>query len=83
MLFDKIDPFYFTIAFAIGILLCYITNPKPELVIKFPSPSSAGSIVYRDKVNNCFVYRADKVNCPIDKTKIRDQPITLEDYKNK
>lgn len=82
MLFNKIEPIYFIVSFAIGIFLCYISNPKPEVVVKFPSPSSVGSIVYRDKVNNCFVYKADQIDCPLDKSKIRPQPITLEDYNN-
>lgn len=80
MLFDKIRPVPFFIAFAVGILICYLTNPVPELVIKFPTPGSAGNIIYRDKLDNCFIYRANKVACPQDSNKIRPQPVTLEDF---
>lgn len=80
MFFEKIHPFYFFLAFAVGLFYCYITNPKPELVMKFPSPQNAGKIVYHDKENNCYKYKADKVSCPSDKKMIKDQPIQ-EDFK--
>lgn len=75
MLFDKIQPLYFFIAFAVGILYCYISSPKPKLIMKFPSPYNAGKVVYSDKADNCYKYKADKVDCPIDKSVIKDQPI--------
>ena len=80
MFLDKIHPFYFFLAFAIGLMYCYVTKPRPELVLKFPSPYNAGKITYSDKAENCYKYRADKVNCPTDKNAIKDQPI-LEDFK--
>lgn len=83
MLFDKIKPLPFMIAFAIGIFICYLTNPIPELIVKFPSPESAGNVVYRDKMNNCFVYKANSVTCPLDKSKIKAQPVTLEDFQTR
>jgi hypothetical protein len=80
MFFDKIHAFYFFLAFAIGLFFCYITSPKPELVLKFPSPYNVGKVVYHDKANNCYKYKADKVECPADKKLVKDQPI-LEDFK--
>jgi len=78
-LLDKIHAFYFFLAFAVGLFFCYITNPKPEVVLKFPSPYNAGMVTYHDKANNCYKYKADKVDCPVDKSIIKDQPI-LEDF---
>lgn len=75
MFFEKINPFYFFLAFAVGLFYCYITNPKPEIIMKFPSPQNAGKIVYHDKENNCYKYKAEKVSCPTDKNAVRDQPI--------
>jgi hypothetical protein len=82
MLFDKIRPLYFFAAFAIGLFLCYIYNPKPEVVMKFPSPYNAGNITYKDKGSNCYKYEATKTECPKDKGLIKDQPIH-EDFKGK
>jgi len=82
MFFDKIIPLYFFIAFAIGLLICYTTNPKPEVVVKFPSPYNAGQVVYKDKADQCYKYSASKVACPRDQSLIKEQPIQ-EDFANK
>jgi hypothetical protein len=75
MLFKKIQPLYFFLAFAVGLLLCYVTNPKPEVIVKFPSPYNAGKIVYKDKADSCYKFNASQVACPIDKSLIKPQPI--------
>jgi|UniRef100_A0A6C0BGU3 hypothetical protein len=79
MFFDKINPLAFFLAFAVGLFLCYITHPAPEVVVKFPSPYNAGNVTYKDKANTCFKFKADKVECPINKELIKPQPI-LENY---
>lgn len=79
MFLDKINPFYFFLAFAVGLLFCYISTPKPEVVLKFPSPYNAGKVTYTDKANSCYKYKAEKVECPANKAMIKDQPI-LEDF---
>lgn len=75
MFFDKIYPLYFFIAFAVGLLICYITNPSPEIIIKFPSPYNSGNVVYKDKSDSCYKYDAEQVSCPMDKSLIKPQPI--------
>ena len=75
MLFKKIQPLYFFLAFAIGLLLCYVTNPKPEVIVKFPSPYNAGQIIYKDKADSCYKYNVSKVTCPTDKSLIKPQPL--------
>lgn len=75
MFFDKLNPLAFFIAFAIGLFMCYVTQPRPEMVVKFPSPFNAGDITYTDKSSNCFKFKAEKVSCPIDKSLIKPQPI--------
>jgi hypothetical protein len=72
---SKIHPLYFILSFAVGLLLCYITHPKPDVVVKFPSPHNADKLVYKDSDDSCFKYKADKVECPLDKGLIKPQPI--------
>ena len=81
MFFDKIQPLYFFVAFAIGLFACYLTNPKPSIVVKFPSPYNAGKVLYKDGNDTCYRYHADKVSCPVDQGLIKPQPIQ-EDFKN-
>lgn len=77
MFFDKLNPLAFFIAFAIGLLFCYITQPAPKMVVKFPSPQNVGKVQYKDaKSDSCFKFDAEKVACPLDKSLIKPQPIT-------
>ena len=66
---------WFLIALAAGLLYVYLLQPAPRVVVKFPSPYTAGKITYRDGSDNCFTYSASKVSCPMDKSLIRQQPI--------
>ncbi len=66
-----INPFYFLIAFFIGMFFTYISTPPPDIVIKYPTPDNAGKIIYRDTADVCYKYRAQKVDCPKDKSKIK------------
>lgn len=75
MLFDKINPLWFFLAFAIGLLYCYISKPAPQIVMKFPSPYNAGKVTYKKEDGSCYKVRANKSECPLDKSKIKDQPI--------
>ena len=78
LLLGRIQPLWFFLAFGIGLLICYILTPSPEVVVKFPSPYNAGNVVYRDKADTCFTYSANEVACPRDKSTIKMQPVTME-----
>jgi hypothetical protein len=78
----NINPLYFIISFAVGILFVYIITPPPEIVLKFPSPYNAGNVTYKDKGETCYKYRADTVSCTKTDKKVLPQPI-LEDFKLK
>lgn len=79
---EYINSFYFFISFAIGLLFVYVSVPAPEVVIKFPSPYNAGKITYKDKSDTCYMYKAGKVACPIEKNLIKPQPL-YEDFNQK
>jgi len=71
-----IKPFYFFLAFAIGLVFVYFTSPPPEIIVKFPSPYNTGKIQYKDELTDaCYVYAADANTCPIDASLIKHQPI--------
>ena len=72
---NLIKPTYFFISFAIGILFVYILSPKPEVVVKFPSPYNSGNVVYKDKNDTCYKYQSEKTECPLDGKLIKPQPI--------
>lgn len=79
-IFNRIRPLYFFAAFAVGLLVCYLITPPPEVVVKFPTPYNANQVVYKDKADGCFKIGADKVPCPRDRSIIKSQPIA-ENFK--
>lgn len=70
-----VRPVWFFSAFAFGLLVCYVIQPQPEVVVRFPSPYNAGQVVYRDKADNCFTYESAEVSCPADGVGVRPQPV--------
>ncbi len=70
-----INYFYFFLSFGIGLFFVYIMSPQPQVVMKFPTPYNAGKIIYKDKADTCYVYKAEKSSCDLDKSKIKKQPI--------
>jgi hypothetical protein len=72
----KINLFAFIIAFAFGIGYCYMMSPPPKVVVRFPSPANAGSIVYQDNAKNCFTFDAKETACSKDAI---SQPINVEE----
>ena len=75
-----LNPYYFALAFGIGMLVVYISTPPPTVVIKFPSPYNAGKVVYTDKAGECYVYKSETHSCPRDQSNVKPQPIQ-EDFK--
>jgi len=64
----------FLIALSVGMLYVYASTPKPKVVIKYPNPDNAKSIVYKDAADSCYMYKADKVECTKDKVQ---QPVSM------
>tara|TARA_B110000908_G_C9898500_1_gene289966 strand:+ start:138 stop:389 length:252 start_codon:yes stop_codon:yes gene_type:complete len=70
-----IDFKWFLISFSIGLLLVYCTLPKPDIIIKFPTPVNSDFISYKDEADNCFKYKTEETDCPADKSLIKTIPI--------
>lgn len=79
-LLKSINLLYFAIAFAVGMFAVYVSNPPPSVVVKFPSPYNAGKVLYKDKNDACYRYKASKVACPSKKDEIKQQPL-FEDFR--
>lgn len=58
----KINIFAFLISMSIGFFIIYITNPKPEIVIKYPNVQNNGlSEMYIDNNKVCYKYKSIKI----------------------
>jgi len=69
-LFSKINWTLFIISFSVGMFICYIFTPKPQIVIKFPTPENSNDVIYVNNAKNCYKYKANEVDCPGDPSKI-------------
>lgn len=76
---DHLNLKYFLISFCVGIMVVYITQPKTQIVHKFPSPMTIEQ-KYRDGANNCYKFEAEEVECTQD---AEPQPVVLEPFGRK
>jgi hypothetical protein len=65
----------FLVYFAIGILFVYLFQPELNVIYVYPTPDNQNKILYKDKTDNCFRFNAQELECPDDKTKIKNIPI--------
>lgn len=72
-----IDPFYFISALAVGLLLCYLIAPTPEVIIKYPTPDTADDLIYKDDSDNCYKFESTEVECPANVSKIHKIPVQV------
>lgn len=64
----KLIPSYFFATLFIGVLVVYLLAPNPRIVLKNPTPETAGEVTYVDDRGVCYQYQKEKVVCPIDPT---------------
>jgi hypothetical protein len=82
-LLSRIRPFYMLLAFFLGLFYVHYHTPAPTVVLKFPSPYNAGMVMYRDRSDSCYKYRAQEVSCSQqDTTPVKPQPV-VEDYRTR
>ena len=75
MLTRFIDFRIFFISLAIGLFFVYLYRPESTIIYVYPTPDNQNKILYKDKTDNCFKFNAEEVECPDDKTKIKNIPI--------
>jgi hypothetical protein len=64
----------FLISLAIGLLYIYLTGPEWNKVYVYPTPDTQGKFRYSDRAGNCFEFEEYNVECPMDKSKIKEIP---------
>ena len=63
----------FIVSFLIGLVFIYLSSSPVEDVYVYPTPENSGTMEYKDKAGNCYVYQAKPQACP--KTGIKYIPI--------
>ena len=72
---NYILPFPFFISLFIGLMMCYVLTPPPKIVFRHPTPENAQDTIYQDKSDNCYKYEVDEVQCPANKTGVKEHPV--------
>lgn len=64
MFFKYISFPVFLITLALGLFYVYVTGPKPNIIYVYPTPDNVSKIQYKDKADNCYVFKHEEVKCP-------------------
>tara|TARA_B100000941_G_C28151239_1_gene372607 strand:- start:88 stop:321 length:234 start_codon:yes stop_codon:yes gene_type:complete len=75
MLSKYIEPFPFFMALFVGLMMCYVMTPAPQIVFRHPTPENVDDIIYQDGSDNCYKYEVDEVKCPSNKESIKQHPV--------
>jgi hypothetical protein len=65
----------FLSSLAFGLFFVYIMGPELKEVYMYPTPENSDTVQYRDNADNCYMYQANEIKCPQDKSKIKSTPI--------
>lgn len=59
----------------IGVIAILFIKPEKSIIYKYPTPDSAGKLVYKDKNGICYKYKANAVNCDSNESRLKDFPL--------
>jgi hypothetical protein len=65
----------FLISFTVGLFFIYILGPDIKTIYMYPTLDNYNKIQYKDKADNCFVYKPVEVTCPSNNSMISTIPI--------
>lgn len=60
----------------VGIIAILCIKQQKTVVYKYPTPESAGKVIYKDKNGVCYKYSANEVNCDKNESRLKDFPLT-------
>jgi hypothetical protein len=60
----------------IGIIGILCMKPEQNITYKYPHPDSADKMIYKDKNDVCYRYKATKVDCDKNESKLKDFPLS-------
>ena len=60
----------------VGIISIFFIKPQQNIVYKYPTPESAGKIIYKDNNNVCYKYIAKEVDCDKNESRLKDFPLS-------
>jgi len=65
----------FLLGIGLGIAGIYFIKPEQTVTYKYPTPTNAGQITYKDKNGVCYRYSAKEVDCDKSEAKLKTYPL--------
>ena len=59
----QINLFIFMISLCFGLFMVYVTAPKPQVILKYPTLDNINDMTYIDDENKCYKYVARPIEC--------------------
>ena len=65
------------IGIAIGIIAIVFLKPEKKVIIKYPTPVTCDTTMYKDKNGVCYKYSAKEVDCDKNEAKLKNFPLSM------
>jgi hypothetical protein len=75
MILQHINFLYILLGIAIGIIAQFVIVPEKKVIVKYPEPSKADGMVFRDSNGTCFKFSATEVECKTNEGNLNDFPL--------
>jgi hypothetical protein len=75
MLLQHIDWKYLVAGIVVGIIAQFVIKPEQKTIVRYPEPSKADSLTFRDSNNTCFKFKASEVECNTNEGNLLDFPL--------
>jgi hypothetical protein len=62
------------VSLLVGLSLVYFYGDDVRVIYLYPTPDSMDKIIFQDKTNQCFEIIPTKIQCPSDKSLIKQIP---------
>jgi hypothetical protein len=59
----------------LGIIGVLFIKPEQSVTYKYPTPETADKMIYKDKNNVCYRYKANQVDCDKNEGRLKDFPL--------
>ena len=66
----------FVIGVIVGIIGILVIKPEKSIVLKYPTPENAEKVLYKDKNGICYRYKATKVDCDKNESRLKSYPLS-------
>ncbi len=75
MLLQHIKLMYVLLGMAVAVIAQLVIVPEKKVIVRYPEPSKAGSMTFRDSNGACFKFKTEEVNCSSNEGSLLDFPL--------